>query len=236
MFSNVRWMWALVFLCSVFPLACRTSGTVPGSDGISALRGSTSWGVVQSTIYAMDQGNIHASLAVKHFSDARFPPELLFAVGERGSSEDCSAPLAPSETRFSLLQKLFRNLLRAEGRPPAYSFYYNCYKEVDDRLIVLAATSDRWHHLLRQPDVPPQAYLNCVAELLNSNHAYSELTDAVRPLAYRVSLSSANMENLKEARVGDLSIAQRAILPGLLNNREIVPTGVGKAFLLTRVQ
>ena len=115
---------------------------------------------------------------------------------------------------------------------PAYTLY-TCYHEVDDRLPALAARSPNWTTLSQDKKMSVQKQYAGLAALVNESGALSELSQALAPDRYEVRIASEDLEVIWTKAV-DLKDEQRQLLPSAIPPNQVLPSSIGKTFLLTR--
>ena len=232
----LRGLSILPFALGFFLLGCRTispnsgSPTIPG-DEVTATSREPNAQDSRVTTYALQQGDIHATLTVSHHKDTSFQSALQFEVTRGGKSTSCSSDL-PADARFTSFQTLFRHLLAAEKPEQSYVLYIPCYHEVDDRLPGLAAASPLWHAIERSKPSVKQQY-DAIAKLLNDENAMSELSKALDPFHYHVVIEAGDLETIW-TRVSDLTTEQRRLITVPVKQNEVLPSAIGKTFQISR--
>ena len=197
------------------------------NQAIKVSSGSPEAGYVSSTSYALRTGEDNFQLTLLMPIRADFAPVLRFSVS--GPNSSCAQRAAAAD--FAVLQTLFHTVLAKRSAQPTYTLY-TCYHELDDRLPALAAHAPGWQDLNRgHPSL--KAQYQALAGLINSSQALSELSKSLGTDHYQVHIASQDLEVIW-AKAIDLRGEQRRLLPASTPPDQVLPSSMGKTFILTR--
>jgi hypothetical protein len=200
----------------------------PSAEAIKVSSGPSENGYRSSTSYRLQQGQDSFQLVSLVPDRPDFAPVLKFSV--HGPDSSCAQRSAALD--FRVLQSLYHSLLGHEKPQPAYTLY-TCYHEIDDRLPALAARSPEWTRLNHDKKISLQRQYAAIAALVNQGGALSELSQSLAPDRYQVRIASEDLEAIW-AKAADLRSEQRQLLPSSTPSNQVLPSSIGKTFLLTR--
>jgi len=97
----------------------------------------------------------------------------------------------------------------------------------------LVARSPEWIGLSRDKKISPQKQYAALATIVNQGGALSELSQSLAPDRYQVRIASEDLEVIW-TKAADLRSEQRQLLPSSTPSNQVLPSSIGKTFLLTR--
>jgi hypothetical protein len=200
----------------------------PSAEPIKVSPGPLENGYRNSTSYSLQQGQDSFQLISLVPAQPDFAPVLKFSV--HGSNSSCAQRSAALD--FRVFQSLYHHLLAQEKPQPVYTLY-TCYHEIDDRLPALAARSSEWIRLSNDKNISPQKQYAALATIVNQAGVLSELSQSLVPDRYQVRIASEDLEIIW-TKAADLRNEQRQLLPSSIPSNQVLPSSIGKTFLLTR--
>jgi hypothetical protein len=200
----------------------------PSTEPIKVSTGPPENGYRSSTSYSLQQGQDSFQLISLVPDQPDFAPVLKFSV--HGSDSSCAQRSAALD--FRVLQSLYHHLLAQEKPQPLYTLY-TCYHEIDDRLPALAARSPEWIRLSNDKKISPQRQYAALATIVNQAGALSELSQSLASDRYQVRIASEDLEIIW-TKAADLRGEQRQLLQSSTLSNQVLPSSIGKTFLLTR--
>ncbi len=212
--------------CRRSPSLSKEGQDVARTEQINVSRAPAEDGYRGGTTYRLQQGEDRFELISLVPERPDFAPVLKFLV--HGPNSSCAQRSAALD--FRVLQSLF---LVAQGKAQPVYTLYTCYHEIDDRLPALAAGSPEWIGLNQDKKISAHRPHVVLADIVNQSGALNELSRSLAPDRYRVSLASEDLEIIW-ARAADLRSEQRRLLPPTTPLNQVLPSSIGKTFLLTR--